>query len=82
MTAPEPLGQDPEAGAAEDLAGVVADLLEVGGSLDEDVGHREGGVERESGVVAAAADLLGPDRRGMSTRMPQPSPSPSTLPAR
>ena len=55
------LGEDAEAAAAEDLAGVVADLLEVGGALDEDVGDGEGVVEGERGVVAALADLLGPD---------------------
>ena len=46
---------------AEDLARVVPDLVEVGGALDEDVGDREGVVEGERGVVAARADLLGPD---------------------
>ena len=55
------LGEDPEAGAAEDLARVVADLVEVGGALDEDVGDREGVVQGQRGVVAALADLLGPD---------------------
>jgi hypothetical protein len=55
------LGQDPKAAAAEDLAGVVLDPLEVGISLDEDVGDREGVVERQRRVVAPRADLLGPD---------------------
>ena len=37
------------------------DLLEVLGALDEDVGDGEGVVEGERRVVAAGADLLGPD---------------------
>ncbi len=57
----EALGEHAEAAAAEQLAGVVADLLEVLGALDEDVRDGEGGVEAERGVMAAAADLLGPD---------------------
>ncbi len=47
--------------AAEQLAGVVLDLLQVLGALDEDVGDGEGVVEGQRGVVAAGADLLGPD---------------------
>ena len=57
----DPLGEDAEAALAEQLAGVVLDLLEVLGALDEDVGDGEGVVEGERGVVAAGADLLGPD---------------------
>ena len=57
----DPLGEDPEAALAEQLAGVVLDLLAVLGALDEDVGDGEGVVEGERGVVAAGADLLGPD---------------------
>ena len=57
----DPLGEDPEAALAEQLAGVVLDLLQVLGALDEDVGDGEGVVEGQRGVVAAGADLLGPD---------------------
>ncbi len=57
----EPLGEDPEAGPAQQLAGVVARLLDVLGALHEHVGDREGVVARERRVVAAGADLLGPD---------------------
>ena len=55
------LGEDAEAAAAEQLAGIVLDPGEVLGALDEDVGHRERGVERQRGVVASGADLLRPD---------------------
>ncbi len=55
------LGEDPEARAAQQLSGPVADLLEVLRALDEDVGDREGVVERERRVVAAPTHLLGPD---------------------
>ena len=55
------LGEDPEAAATEDLAGVVASLLDVAGALDEHVGDRERGVERKRRIVAAGANLLGPD---------------------
>ena len=57
----DPLGEDAEAALAEQLAGVVLDLLEVLRALDEDVGDGEGVVEGQRGVVAAGADLLGPD---------------------
>ena len=57
----DPLGEDAEAAFGEQLAGVVLDLLEVLGALDEDVGDGEGVVEGERGIVAAGADLLGPD---------------------
>ena len=57
----DPLGEDAEAALAEQLAGVVLDLLEVLRALDEDVGDGEGVVEGERGVVAAGADLLRPD---------------------
>jgi len=56
-----PLGEDPEAAFGEQVAGVVHDLLAVLRALDEDVGDGEGVVEGERGVVAAGADLLGPD---------------------
>ncbi len=58
---PEALGEDAEAAGAEDLARVVLDLLQVLRAFDEDVGDGEGVVEGQRGVVAAAADLLGPD---------------------
>ena len=57
----DPLGEDAEAALAEQLAGVVLDPLEVLRALDEDVGDGEGVVEGQRGVVAAGADLLGPD---------------------
>ena len=57
----DPLGEDPEAGLAEQLAGAVADLLQVLRAFDEDVCDREGIVERQRRVVAALPDLLGPD---------------------
>ena len=57
----DPLGEDAEAALAEQLAGVVLDPLAVLGALDEDVGDGEGVVEGQRGVVAAGADLLGPD---------------------
>ena len=57
----EPLGEDPEAGPAEQLAGVVARFLDVLGALHERMGDREGVVARERRVVAAGTDLLGPD---------------------
>jgi hypothetical protein len=63
------LGEDAEAATAEDLARVVADLLEVRGALDEDV--------RAPWRISSPQILV-----GMSTSRPQPSPSPSTLPAR
>ena len=79
---PDPLGKDPEAGAAEQLARVVADFLQVLRPLHEDVGDREGVIERERGLCppwrTSSAQIL----VGMSTRRPQPSPSPSTFPAR
>ena len=55
------LGEDAEAALGEQLAGVVLDLLDVLGALDEDVGDGEGVVEGERRVVAADPDLLGPD---------------------
>ena len=82
MDRPGALGEDPEAVVAEDLTRGVLDLLEVLGALDEDVADRKRIVERERRVVAAGADLLGQILRGMSSRSPQPSPSPSTFPAR
>ncbi len=57
----EPLGEDPEAGAAEQLAGVVERPLEVGGALDEQVRDRERRLVDERRVVAARSHLLGPD---------------------
>jgi hypothetical protein len=57
----DPLGENAEAALAEQLAGVVLDLLQVLGAVDEDVGDGEGVVEGERGVVAAGAHLLGPD---------------------
>ena len=57
----EPLGEDAEAAAAEDLAGVVARLLEVLGAIDEQVGDRERWVPGERRVVSACPHLLGPD---------------------
>src|SRR4051812_10174003 len=57
----DPLGEDAEAAVAEQLAGVVLDPLEVLRALDEDVGDGEGVIEGQRGVVAAGADLLGPD---------------------
>ena len=55
------LGQDPEAAPPEDLAGVVAGLLDVPGALDEHVGDREGRIAGQRGIVAPGADPLGPD---------------------
>ena len=55
------LGEDPEAALGEQLAGVVLDLLDVLGALDEEVGDGEGVVEGERRIVAADPDLLGPD---------------------
>ena len=80
---PDPLGEDPEAAAAEDLAGVVADLLAGPGSARRRCGRprtRRRGRARGCGRPArtSSAQIL----RGMSTSRPQPSPSPSTLPAR
>ena len=57
----DPLGEDAEPTLPEQLAGVVLDLLKILGAFDEDVGDGEGVVEGERGVVAAGADLLGPD---------------------
>ena len=57
----DPLGEDPEAALGEQLAGVVLDLLDVLGALEEDVGDGEGVVEGERRVMAADPDLLGPD---------------------
>ena len=59
---PDPLGEDPEAGGSKQLTRVVADFLQVLRPLDEDVGDREGVIERERGIVPALANLLGPDR--------------------
>ncbi len=56
-----PLGEDAEAALGQQLAGVVLNLLAVLRTLDKDVGDGEGVVEGERGVVAARADLLGPD---------------------
>ena len=53
-----------------------------GFARNEDVCDGECRIERELGRVAAVADLLGQIARGMSISTPQPSPSPSTLPAR
>src|SRR5262249_6385207 len=60
---PDPLGEDPEAGLPEQLTRAMSDLLQILGALDEDVGDGEGVIEREGRVVAALADLLGPDLR-------------------
>ena len=60
-TAPSRSASTRKPACAEQLAGVVLDLLEVLAALDEDVGDGEGVVERQRGVVAAGAHLLGPD---------------------
>ncbi len=57
----DPLGEDAEAALTEQLAGVVLDLLQILRAFDEDVGDGEGVVEGQRGIVAAGADLLGPD---------------------
>ncbi len=57
----EALGEDPEARAAEQLSGPMANLLEILRPFDEDVGDREGVIQRERRVVSALTDLLGPD---------------------
>ena len=46
---------------AEQLASVVLDPLAILRALDEDMRDGEGVVEGQRGVVAAGADLLGPD---------------------
>ena len=60
-TAPSRSARIRKPDAAEQLAGVVADLLERPRPLDEDVGDGERRVVDERRVVAAGADLLGPD---------------------
>jgi hypothetical protein len=57
----DPLRQDSETGAGEDLASAVLDPVEVLGALDEDVCHSECVVKGQGGVVAPASNLLGPD---------------------
>ena len=57
----EPLGEDAEAPAAEDLAGIVERLVHIAGALDEDMGDREGLVQGERRAVPPGADLLCPE---------------------
>ena len=57
----QPLGQDPEARLAQELAGAMANLLQVLRALDEYMGDGERIIESQRRVVPALPDLLGPD---------------------
>ena len=56
-----PLGEDAEAGAPQELARIVADAVEVGRAVDEDVRDGERRIAGEGGIVAARPDLLRPE---------------------
>ena len=78
----EPLGEDAEAAPPEELAGVVQRLLASCERSKKTCATANASSSASAGLWPPARTSSDQILRGMSTRTPQPSPSPSTFPAR